>query len=296
MDIGFLGLGAMGGAMATHLIKAGHRVRVWNRSPEPVQALVAQGAHAATRPQDALQADTVFTMLADDAAMRGVLLDSGALDSAPKGAVHVHMATISIALVEELTRLYQEKGLAYVAAPVFGRPDAAAAGKLHIVAAGDPAAVNRVRPLLEVMGQKVWDLGEVPSRANVVKIAGNFMLISTIETLGEAVALAQGHGVQARELIDMLTGSIFSSPVHKNYGAIIAARRYDEVGFKARLGLKDVRLVLSAGESANVPLPLASLLRDNLLDALAHGDGDRDGSVLADVSRRRAGQKADGER
>jgi 3-hydroxyisobutyrate dehydrogenase-like beta-hydroxyacid dehydrogenase len=292
MDIGFLGLGAMGSAMVVNLLKAGHRVRVWNRSPGPVQELVARGAQAATSPQDALQAaDAVLTILADDQAMRAVLLDSGLLDSAPQGPVHVHMATLSVALAQELTQRYQARGIAYVSAPVFGRPDAAAAAKLHIVAAGDDAALTRVQPLLELLGQKVWRMGNVPARASVVKIAGNFMIASAIEAMGEAVALAQGHGIQARELFEMLTGSLFAAPVYKNYGTIIAERNYETVGAKLTLGLKDVRLALAAGDSANVPLPLASLLRDTLLESVAHGDGSRDWSALAEVSRRRAGQK-----
>lgn len=292
MDIGFLGLGLMGSAMVTHLLKAGHRVRVWNRSPEPVQELVARGALAAASPRDALQGDVLLTMLADDRAMREVLVDSGLLDTAPQGAVHVHMATISVALAEELTRRYRERGIAYVAAPVFGRPEAAAAGQLHILAAGDEAAVARVLPLLEAMGQKVWRMGETPVKANVVKIVGNFMIASAMEAMGEAAALVRGHGVPAKALLELLAGSLFAAPVYKNYGTIIAEERYDQVGFKAKLGLKDVRLALAAGDSVNVPLPLASLLRDTLLEALAHGDGERDWSVLADVSRRRAGQDA----
>lgn len=294
MDIGFLGLGAMGSAMAANLLKAGHRVRVWNRSSEPVEALVAQGAQGAASPQESFQAEVVFTMLADDRAVRAVLLDRGALDSAPRNSVHVNASTISVALAEELTRHYHDRGLAYVAAPVFGRPNAAAAAQLHILAAGDEAAISRVMPLLEVLGQKVWRMGEVPARANVAKIAGNFMIASAIEAMGEAAALARAHGVPPRALFDVLTGSMFAAPAYKNYGSIIAEEGYDKVGFKARLGIKDVRLALEAGDHANVPLPLASLLRDSFLEAIAQGDGDRDWSVIAEVSRRRAGQRSSG--
>jgi len=289
MDVGFVGLGGMGRGMAANLIKAGHRVRVWNRSPGPVEDLKRQGAEPAARVEDALQGEVVLTMLADDNAVRQVFLESGALDRAAEGLSHVNMATISTALVQELVALHKDRGIDYIAAPVFGRTDVAAAGTLNIVAAGDPAAIARVQPLFDAMGQKTWRLGDDPVRANVVKIAGNFMIAAAIEAMGEAVALGRAHGIAAGDLLEVMTNSLFAAPVYKGYGGIIAEERYDPAAFRLTLGLKDVRLALAAGEAAHVPLPLASLLRDGFLEAIAHGDADLDWAALAKVAARRAG-------
>jgi len=290
MDVGFIGLGAMGRAMAANLVKAGHTVRVWNRSRGPVDALVREGAVPATSARDAFRGDAVISMLADDAAVRAVVLDEQLLDGAPAGLVHVNMATISVALARELATLHQARGVAYIAAPVFGRPDAAAARKLQIVAAGDPAAIARVQPLFDVMGQATWRIGEEPHRANVTKLAGNFMIISAIEAMAEASAMAKGHGVAERDLLGVLTNAVFAVPIYKNYSALIAEQRFDPPGFRLKLGLKDVRLALAAAEAASAPMPFASLVRDNLLDAVAHGDAERDWSALARVAMRRAGR------
>ncbi|WP_348771488.1 NAD(P)-dependent oxidoreductase [Azospirillum sp. SYSU D00513] len=289
MDIGFVGLGGMGRGMAANLVKAGHRVRVWNRSSGPAEEMRAAGAEPVARVEDAMQGEAVLSILADDSAMRDVFLAGGALDRAAKGLIHVNMATVSAAFVRELMAAHAERGLGYVAAPVFGRTDVAAAGKLNILAAGDPAAVERVQPLLDAMGQKTWPLGDDPLRANIVKIAGNFMIAAAIESMGEAVALGRGHGIAAGDLLEIMTNTLFSSPVYKGYGGIITEERYDPAAFKLTLGLKDVRLALAAGDAANVPLPLASLLRDGFLEAVAHGDADKDWAALARVSARRAG-------
>ena len=228
-------------------------------------------------------------MLADDDALRSVVIHEQLLDAAPRGLVFVNMATISVALARELTERFQSRGLAYVAAPVFGRPDAAAAGKLHILVAGDPAAVSRVQPLLDVIGQRSWPLGAEPYRANVVKLAGNFMIAAAIVSMGEAVALVEANGMHAADLLDVLTKTIFSAPVYVNYSALIAEKRYQPPGFTLALGLKDVRLALTAGEAAHVPLPIASVLRDDFIDAVAHGQAEHDWSAVAEVARRRAG-------
>lgn len=288
MDIGFIGLGLMGRAMASNLIKAGHHVRVWNRSPEPVQALVALGARAAQSPAEAFAGDAVVSMLADDAAVRDVVLGQCKLDEA-KGTVHVSMSTISIALVDDLVRHHRDHGVPYVAAPVFGRPEAAASAMLNILAAGAETAIARVQPLFDAMGQKTWPLGPEPRSANVVKLAGNFMIAAAIEAMAEATALGRAHGVPAADLLNLLTSTLFASPVYKGYGAQIVEERFEPAAFKLRLGLKDVRLALQAGDSMHVPLPFASVLRDNLLSAVAEGDGDKDWSALAAVASRRAG-------
>ncbi|MFC5429042.1 NAD(P)-dependent oxidoreductase [Paraburkholderia denitrificans] len=289
MDIGFIGLGEMGGAIAANLLTAGHRVRVWNRTPERAQPLAAAGAQVVVTPAAAFAGDAVISMLADDAALRDVV-DAALLDQAPRGFVHVNMATISVALAGELARAHAERGLQYVAAPVLGRPDAARAAKLTIVAAGAAEAIDRVQPLFDVIGQKTWRIGARPQQANVMKLAANFMLASAVETLGEASALLSGHGVAMRDFLDVVAGGPFPGPVYAGYGAMIAERRYEPALFKARLGLKDVRLALAAADEVSAPMPVASVVRDSLLDAIAHGDGERDFAVLGEVAARRAGQ------
>jgi 3-hydroxyisobutyrate dehydrogenase-like beta-hydroxyacid dehydrogenase len=230
----------------------------------------------------------VHSMLADDAALRAVLFDAGALEAMTKGAVHVNHATISVAFAKELAAKHRERGVGYVASPVFGRPDAAAAGKLHVLAAGAESDVARVRPLLEAIGQSVWPLGAEPERANAVKIAGNFMIASAIETMAEATALTRAYGVGAREFLDVMTGTLFAAPVFKTYGGLIAEKRFSPPGFGLKLGYKDAGLTLAAAGDARVPMPLAALIRDGFLDAIAHGDGELDWSALAEVAARRA--------
>src|SRR3954453_395771 len=283
METGFIGLGAMGRAMAANLLKGGHHVRGWNRSQEPVRALAGQGATACTNPAEAFQAGVVISMLADDAAVRRVLSED-VLANAPRSAIYGNMATISVALAKELAQVHAEHGLRYVAAPVFGRPDVAEAAKLNIVAAGEPSTLDHVAPLFESMGQKTWRIGEEPYRANVVKLAGNFMLGCAIEAMAEACAMAQAHDVAPADVLDMLTNSLFSSPVYKGYGTLIAEERYEPALFKLVLALKDVRLALAAGEDGRIPMPFASVLRDNLIEALAQGDGDKDFAALNHVS------------
>ncbi len=294
MDVGFLGLGAMGRPMALNLIKAGHRVRVWNRSRGTADALIAHGATAAATPHDAFGAEAAISMLADDVATRSVILDSGVLNAAPSGLVHVNMATISVSCSRALADAHRERGIAYVAAPVFGRPDAAAAASLHIVAAGPVAAIDRVQPLFDVLGQKTWRVGDDAPRANVMKIAGNFLIACAIEAMSESAALAHAHGLAPRDLFEMLTSTLFASPIYKNYSALIVDQRFEPAGFALRLGLKDTRLALAAGEDAQVPLPFGSVLRDNFLDAIAHGDAERDWTAVAKVALRRAGRGASG--
>ena len=290
MQIGFIGLGAMGQAIARRLLAAGHALTVWNRSPQPAQALAAAGAHTATGPAQAAAQPVVFSMLADDAAVEAVLEQDGALAAMAAGAVHVNMATVSVACTRRLAEAHAARGVGYVAAPVFGRPDAAAAGKLHVLAAGAPDAVARVRPLLEAIGQRVWPFGEDPARAGAVKLAGNFMLAAAIEAMAEASVLAQAHGVAPADFLGLMTQTLFAAPAYQGYGALIAAQRYEPAGFRLRLGLKDVRLVQQAADAAAVPMPVAAVLRDNFLDAIAHGAAEKDWSALTEVAARRAAQ------
>lgn len=290
MKIGFLGLGGMGAAMATNLINAGHQVTAWNRSQGALEPLLALGGQAAGDPAQAFDVELVISMLADDDSTRAVLIDSGALASAKAGLIHLSMATLSTAFVGELVELHRAQGVEFIAAPVFGRTDVAAAGKLNILVAGPQAAIAKVQPILDVLGQKTWPLGEDPLRAAVVKIAGNFMIASAIEAMGESAALVKSFGVAPADMLEIMGSTLFNAPVYRNYGALIAEQRFDPAAFRLVLGLKDVGLALSAGQARRVPLPFASVLRDNLLEAIAHGDGERDWSALSQVSLRKSGQ------
>jgi 3-hydroxyisobutyrate dehydrogenase-like beta-hydroxyacid dehydrogenase len=291
MDVGFIGLGHMGQAIVANLVKAGHAVRVWNRSPEPRQEAVRAGATAVDSPAAAFAGDAVFSMLADDDAVREAIVDSGALAQARQGLVHVNMATVSVALADAMAHAHQARGVAYLAAPVLGRPDVAAAGKLNILAGGDAKTLAHIQPLLDAIGQKTWYLGELPSRANAVKLAVNFMLGAAIEATAEAAALAGAHGLEPDAFIKLITGTVFPGPVYEGYGNRIAKSAYTPAAFAARLAHKDFRLVLAAAGAAKVPMPLASVVHDALLETVAAGDGESDLAVLGKTALRRAGKK-----
>jgi 3-hydroxyisobutyrate dehydrogenase-like beta-hydroxyacid dehydrogenase len=275
MKVGFIGLGRMGAGMAANLVKAGHEVTVYNRTPAKAEALVAQGAKAAASVAGACQGDAVITMLANDEALESVVRgEQGLVDSLPSGALHVSASTISVALSEKLTAAHAKAGQRFVAAPVFGRPEAAAAGQLFVIAAGERTAVDAVAPLFEAIGQKTFVVSEAPKAANLVKLSGNFLIASVIESLGEAMALVGKGGIDQHQYLEILTSTLFNVPVYKNYGALIVNKAFEPAGFTAPLGLKDIRLTLSAAEDLRVPLPFASVLRDRFLTLLAHG-GDR---------------------
>jgi len=288
MNVGFLGLGTMGKAMAANLIKAGHVLTVWNRSPAPAAELGGIGAKIASSPGVAFGGDAVISMLADDASTNAVVTDD-LLANAPKDLVHVNMATVSVAACGALNERHARRGLAYVAAPVFGRAEVAAAGKLNIVAGGSDAAIARVQPLLDALGQKTWRAGSDPAHASLVKITGNFMLAASIEMLAEAFSLTEKGGVDPKIFAEIMTSTLFAAPAFKIYSEIINAKRYEPAGFKLALGLKDVTLALEAGRASQTPLPLASLVRDHFIEGLAAGHGDKDWSALAAVIRRNAG-------
>lgn len=291
MQVGFIGLGQMGCPIALNLLRAGHELLVWNRSDKPVRELAAQGAQVAREPADTARADIVMSMLADDRSVRAVFIERGVLERMHAGAVHVNLATVSVALAQELARLHREHGVSYVAAPVFGRPEVAREAKLNVIVAGEPAAVARVEPLLQAIGERRWPVGSEPQRANVVKLAGNFMIASALQSMGEAASLAQGHGVEAAQFLDILTNTLFASVVYQGYGRLIAERRFAPASFPVRLGLKDVRLALEAGEAAHVPMPFAGVVRDSLLEAVARGESDLDWAAVARIAMRRAGQE-----
>jgi len=291
--VAFIGLGNMGNHMARHLLRAGHDVTVWNRTLAKADEHRAQGAKVAKSPGEAArEAEAVITMLADDAAVESAVLHpDGVVESLPENAVHISMSTISVALSRKLAEEHARRGHKYIAAPVFGRPEAAEAGKLFVVAAGDKATIERVNPLLEAMGQRVFVIGDKPEMANVVKLSGNFLIASVIESLGEAVALTRKYGVDPHQYIEFLTNSLFAAPVYKTYGGLIADEKYRPAGFKIRLGLKDLKLALAAAESVDAPLPVASMIRDHMLTAIARGMEDADWGATAKLAAENAGLK-----
>ncbi|MCE9939009.1 NAD(P)-dependent oxidoreductase [Serratia liquefaciens] len=291
MKIGFAGLGGMGSAMAANLLQAGYGVKVWNRSPQVAQPLVNAGAVQARQPEELAEVDVLITMLANDAATEQVVVESGLLQQLRAGAIHINMATVSVALAKRLALLHAERNVGYIAAPVLGRVDVAAAGKLNILAAGDPLLLAKVQPLFEVLGQQTWHFGDQPEQANIVKIAANFTLASAIETMAEGSALVRNYGVSGADYLHMLTSTLFASPAYKGYGGLIAEEKFEPAGFKLSLGMKDVGLALEAGANSHTPMPFASVLKDNFLDAVAQGDADLDWSALAKVAARRAGLK-----
>lgn len=289
MTIGFIGLGGMGRGMAANLLRAGEPLSVWNRGQQPVQELVDKGALRAQTAAEAGRVDVLFTMLADDAAARAVLYDSGVLDAMPAGSVHVNMATVSVEFAREMAQAHDDRGIGYVAAPVLGRVDVAAAGRLNILAAGPALLIERVQPYFDLMGQKTWRFGDKPEQANAVKLGANLSLICAIEAMGESSALAGAYGIPTAEFLDLLASTLFAgSPVYKGYGAMIAQQRYSPAGFKLSLGLKDVNLALEAARPKGVPAASGHAVRDVLLRALEQGDGDLDLAALAKQSLPRA--------
>lgn len=295
MDVGFIGLGNMGQGMAANLIRAGHRVTVYNRSPGKAEALVAQGATRAGSVAQACAGEVVFTMLSDDDAVERVVLGAdGVVSSLSAGATHVSSSTVGVALSERLAAAHSRAGQRYAAAPVFGRPEAAAAAQLFVVAAGDPRVLEPLAPLFDAIGQATFVVAEQPHTANLVKLSGNFLIASVIETVGEAVALVAKGGVDRHQYVDILTSTLFAAPAYKTYGGLIARREFEPAGFAASLGLKDVRLVLAAGEQLGVPLPVASLLRDRFLTLVATGKGHLDWSAVSTLADRDAGVTASG--
>lgn len=291
--IGFVGTGQMGAPMAANLLQAGFALRVYNRTAAKTQALSDAGAQIVARPiHAATGGGTVVTMLANDAALREVTLGKdGLVNGLGEGGIHVSMSTVSPATAKALAAAHAERGSHYVAAPVFGRPEAAAARKLWICVAGPAAAKAAARPLFDAMGQGVHDFGEDPAAANVLKLAGNFLIASAIEALGEALALGEKNGIDRAAMAGFFGQTIFACPIYQNYGRIIAEEQYEPPGFRLALGMKDVNLILGAAEASQAPMPLASLLHDRLLVALAKGRGDMDWTALALAISEDAGLK-----
>ena len=291
MRVGFIGLGNMGVAMAATLIKAGHELTVYNRTPAKAEALVDQGARYAQTVADACRGEVVITMLSDDNALENVVFgENGIATVLSPGAIHISSSTVSVALADKLTAAHAAKGQKFVAAPVFGRPEAAAASKLFIAVAGADDAVDACMPIFNALGQRTFRFGPKPSAAALVKISGNFLIASVLESLSEVLALIGKGGLNQREYLDFLTSTLFTAPVYKTYGGLIIEKKFQPAGFASPLGLKDVRLALSAGENLRVPLPLASLLRDRFLTLLARGGESLDWSAIAQVAAADSGQ------
>jgi 3-hydroxyisobutyrate dehydrogenase-like beta-hydroxyacid dehydrogenase len=290
MKLGFIGLGHMGAGMAANLLKAGHEVTVYNRSSGKAQTLSVLGARVATRLAEACRAEAIITMLANDAAVQSVVFDDGGiLASAATGTVHISMSTIGVGLSARLAAAHAGATQRFIAAPVFGRPEAAAAAQLYIVAAGARAVVDQCAPLFNAMGQKLFYLGVEPPAANLVKLSGNFLIASVIESLGEAMALIGKAGIDQRTYLDLLTSTLFNVPLYKNYGGLIVDRKFEPAGFAAPLGLKDIGLTLAAAGELQVPMPVASLLHDRLLTLVARGGAALDWSALSSLSAADAG-------
>lgn len=291
MQIGFIGLGHMGSAMAQNLVKAGHDVTVFNRTPGRSRALLALGAREATRVGDACQGEAVVTMLTDDAAAAAIALgNDGIIATLPSRAIHISMSSISVEFSKRLAQAHVQAGQRYVAAPVLGRPDMAAAAKLFIVAAGDPIAIDTCRPLFDAMGQKTLPIGKEAWTANLVKLSANFLQASVIEALGEAIALISKAGIDRHAYVDLLTSTVFTAPAYKIFGGLIADGNFQPAAFAAPLGYKDIRLWLAAAEGLHVPMPVASLLRDRFLRLFAQGGDQLDWAAIGGL----AAQDADG--
>jgi 3-hydroxyisobutyrate dehydrogenase-like beta-hydroxyacid dehydrogenase len=277
----------MGAAMARNLMRAGHQMAVYNRTPEKAEALAAEGARVAASPADACRdAEAVITMLADDAAVADVVFsENGIAGALPRRAVHVSSSTISTAMSRRLTEAHGDR---YVSAPVFGRPEAAETKKLLVVAAGPAEAVERCRPLFDAVGRQTFVAGAEPWQANAVKLCGNFMIASVLETFGEANATLRKSKVSPHLFLDVMN-ALFASPVYANYGRMVADEQFEPAGFALKLGLKDVRLVLEAARECASPMPLASLIHDHLLSGVAQGQAELDWSSLAKVIAKDSG-------
>lgn len=287
MKVGFIGLGRMGRAMAANLIGAGHEVAVWNRSPDKADALIEAGARLAASPRDAAEAEVVMTMLADDRAVEAVVYGKDGIVDAP--ALHVSHSTISIALAERLAADHAGRG-GYVSAPVFGRPAAAEAGKLFVVAAGAADDLDRCTPIFDAVAQRVFRIGDAAAKANLVKLSGNFMILSAVEALAEAMTLAEKGGVPREMLLEVLTGTLFGAPVYQTYGDILVNDRFHPAGFAAPLGLKDMNLVDAAATASRVPMPVLGIVRDHLRAAIAQAGEDVDWAGIALAVRHGAGR------
>jgi len=290
MKVGFIGLGQMGSGMAGNLLKAKHEVSIYNRTAGKTENLVRLGAKAPGEISMVSMSEAVITMLANDAAVEDVVFGNyGVLKSLPRNAVHISCSTISVTLSKRLAEAHEAAGQHFLAAPVYGRPDAAAAGKLFVVVAGKAGIIESCRPLFEAIGQRTFVISETPEAANLVKLSGNFLIAAVIEALGEAIALIGKGGVDRQAYLELLTSTLFNAPVYKTYGRLIVDDKFEPAGFAALLGQKDVRLALAAAEALSVPMPLAGLIRDRFLTLVALGGETLDWSAIGALAARDAG-------
>jgi 3-hydroxyisobutyrate dehydrogenase-like beta-hydroxyacid dehydrogenase len=291
MKIGFLGLGHMGSQMAKRLMESGHELHVYNRTASAADELIKRGARFAAHPMEIGDVEVYITMLADDSALESVLFgEKGLFQSMLAGSTHLSMSTISPALAERLEKDHQSKGCAFVGAPVFGRPEAAEAGKLFVMAGGTAPDVQKCSAVFEALSQKVFHVSEKPSLAHLTKVLGNFMLLSSIQILSESLAIANKSGLDQKIFLEAMTGSLFSAPFYKGYGTMMIDKLYDKkVAFKLPLALKDIRLAQQAAESINSPMPSASLVHDQIITAIARGMKDMDLSALGKLASDNAG-------
>jgi 3-hydroxyisobutyrate dehydrogenase-like beta-hydroxyacid dehydrogenase len=278
MKIGFIGLGNMGLNMAKNLIASGHQLQVYNRSSEKADELEQSSITKCKTPAEAASnVSIVITMLSDDDVVAETTTGAdGILQTLQKGALHISMSTISPDVSQKLSDQHKSSGSSYLAAPVFGRPEAAAAKKLWICVSGSQQAKEMAKPILDCLGQGVIDFGEDAGGANVVKIAGNFMIMSSLEIMAEAFTLAEKHGLDRAKVADFFGSTIFNAPIYQNYGKLIANKQYEPVGFKAKLGYKDARLAFKLAQQSETPMPMGTLIHNRLLSAVAKGLGDRD--------------------
>ena len=289
MKIGFIGLGRMGQEIAKRVLEAGHELVVYNRTRSKADDLEKAGAKVADSIADAcVGQEVVITMLTDDAALQHVL-DSGLLENLPKGAVHMPMGTHSVDALTQVDGVHKSAGQILVACPVLGRPEAVASGQAGLVPAGPQDSVANLAPLFDVIGRKAFNAGANPAGAAAVKLANNMVLGCALEAMAEGFALTRKFDVDPVVFNEVLTEGLFAAPAYKAYGAIISTENYDQVGFTVWLGLKDANLALAAGQAASVPLPSCNVYRDRLLGAIAHGDGDKDWSVIAREQARASG-------
>ena len=290
MRIGFIGIGKMGAAMARNLSLAGHEVHVYNRSREKADALSVDGAIVAETPAEVCRrASAVFTMLPDDVAVsEAVFSEHGIAGALEAQAAHISSSTISKAFAERLATEHATRGQDFLSAPVFGRPEAAEAKKLLVIAAGKAESISRFQPLFDSIGRQTFVVGDQPWHANLVKLCGNFMIACMMETFAEAFAAMRKAGLDHHVFLNIMN-ELFGSPVYKNYGQKIANEEFEPAGFTLKLGLKDVRQAVEATQDLQVPMPFASILRDAFLSAMAHGQERMDWSSVAKVAARNAG-------
>jgi 3-hydroxyisobutyrate dehydrogenase-like beta-hydroxyacid dehydrogenase len=291
MKVGFIGIGRMGRGIAGRILTGEHDLVVYNRTPGRTDELAQEGARVAASVAEACEdREVVVTMVADDAALQEVALGEGGIrDSLAEGAIHMTMGTHGVGTVQGLTAAHSEAGQVMLAAHAVGRPDVAAAGQIGIIVGGPPGAVGRLAPLFEIIGRRTFEAGPEPASASAVKLANNFLLGCAIEVMGEAFSLARKYDVDPQVLYELMTEGLFSAPAYKVYGKIIVDEAYDQVGFSTNLGLKDANLILAAANLVSLPLPSANAWRDRLLEAVAHGDGDKDWAVVARVQAQAGG-------